>query len=136
MAEGATQRALNRIFISVLSAGGDLQPDGFNDRRLCLRHRLMRNYLGQEVGQSLAIPSLFDRLEAPSAVRLAICGPSPLQAGLPLLDGAALAELTTSITSRAQQKLNATSRAIDDPKGLGRHQLQNRRLLDMELRPC
>jgi hypothetical protein len=125
-----------RTFISVLSAGGDLQRDRFNDRRICLRQRLMRNYLSLEVGQSLTIPSLFGRLEPPSAVRLAICGSSPLQAGLPLLDRAALAELTTSITSRAQQKLNATSRAIDDPKGLRRHQLQNRRLLDMELRPC
>ena len=118
MAERATQRAVIRTFISVLSVGGDLQRDRFNDRRLCLRHGLMRNYLSQEVGQSLTIPSLFGRLEAPSTVRLAICGPSSLQAGLPLLDRAALAESTPSITSRAQPKLNATSRAIDDPKGL------------------
>jgi hypothetical protein len=96
----------------------------------------MRNYLSQQVGQSLTIPSLFGGLQAPSTVRQAISGPSPLQRVRPLLDGAALAESTTAITSSAQQKLNTTARTIDDPEGLRRHQLRNRRLLDMELRPC
>jgi hypothetical protein len=95
----------------------------------------MRNYLLEQVGQSLAVPNLLGRLQAPSPMRQAISRPSPLETGLPLLDGAALAESTPSITSGAQQQLNTASRAIDDPKGLGRHQLQNRRLLDMELRP-
>ena len=96
----------------------------------------MRNYRHQQVGQSLPIANLLDRLQAPSPMGQAISGPSPLQTGLPLLDGAALAEPTPSITTGAQQKLNATARTIDDPKGLRRHQLRNRRLLDMELRPC
>ena len=95
----------------------------------------MRNFRRGQVGQSLAIANLFGRLQAPSAVGQAISGPSPLQAGLPLLYGTILAKSTTPITSGAQQQLNATSRAIDDPKGLRRHQLRNRRLLDMELRP-
>ena len=122
-------------FISVLSAGGDLQRDRFSVRLRRLRHRLMRNYCSEEVGQALAIASLLDRLEAPSAKRQAIGSPGPLQTGLPLLDSAALAEPPPSITTSAEQKLNATSRTIDDPKGLRRHQLRNRRLLDMELRP-
>ena len=95
----------------------------------------MRNYRSEEVGRALAIASLFDRLEASSAKRQAIGSPSPLQTGLPLLDGAVLAEPTPSITTSAEQKLNTTTRTIDEPKGLRRHQLQNRRLLDMELRP-
>jgi hypothetical protein len=95
----------------------------------------MRNYLSQQVGQSLAIPSLFGCLQAPSTQRQPISGTSSLQRVSPLSDGAALAESTTTITSSAEQKLNTTSRTIDDPKGLRRHQLRNRRLLDMELRP-
>jgi hypothetical protein len=95
----------------------------------------MRNYLHEQVGQFLAIASLLGGLQTPSPMRQAISRPSPLQTGLPLLYGAAFAESTPSITSGAQQQLNTTTRAIDDPKGLRRHQLQNRRLLDMELRP-
>jgi hypothetical protein len=95
----------------------------------------MRNYLRKQVGQSLAIPNLLGCLQAPSPMRQAISRPSPLQTGLPLLDGAAFAEPTPSITSGAQQQLNTATPAIDDPKGLRRHQLRNRRLLDMELRP-
>jgi hypothetical protein len=96
---------------------------------------MMRNYLREQVGQPLAITNLLCRLQAPSSVRQSISGRGPLQAGFSLLNGTVLAESTTSITSGAQQELNATSRAIDDPKGLRRHRLQNRRLLDMELRP-
>jgi len=96
----------------------------------------MRNYLIEQVGHFLAIASLLDRLQAPSPMRPAIGSPRSLQTGFPLLDGAAPAESAPSITSGAQQQLNATSRAIDDPERLRRHQLRNRRLLDMELRPC
>jgi hypothetical protein len=95
----------------------------------------MRNYLHEQVGQFLAIASLLGGLQTPSPMRQAIGRPSPLQTGLPLLDGAAFAESAPPITSSAQQKLNTATRAIDDPKGLRRHQLRNRRLLDMELRP-
>jgi hypothetical protein len=125
-----------RTFISVLSAGVDLQRDRFSDRLRALRHRLMRNYLNEQVGQSLAIANLLGRLQTPSPMRQAIRGASPLETGLSLLHCAALAESARSITSDAQQQLNATSRAIDDPKGLRGHRLRNRRLLDMELRPC
>jgi hypothetical protein len=78
----------------------------------------MRNFLSEEVGQALAIAGLFDRLEASCAKRPAIGSPGPLQAGFPLLDGAALTEPPPSITTGAQQKLNTTSRTIDDAKGL------------------
>jgi hypothetical protein len=135
VAERATQNVAIRTFISVLSAGGDLQQDRFNDRLRLLRHRQMRNYLHEQVGQFLAIASLLGGLQTSSPMRQAISRPSPLQASLPLLDGAAFAESAPSITSGAQQQLNTATRAIDDPIGLRRHQLQNRRLLDMELRP-
>jgi hypothetical protein len=36
----------------------------------------------------------------------------------------------------AELRRNATSCAIDDPKGLRRHQLRNRRLLDMGIKRC
>ena len=135
-AEAATRNVAIRTFILVLSAGGDLQRDRISARRRRLRHRLMRNFLGKKVGQTLAIASLFNRLEASSAERPAVGRPGPLQTGLPLLDGAVLAEPTAPITSGAEQELHTTSRAIDDPICLRRHQLRNRRLLDMELRPC
>jgi hypothetical protein len=78
----------------------------------------MRNYLREQVGQSLAVASLLGGLQTPRPMRQAIGRPSPLQTGLPLLDGAAFAESTPSITSGAQQQLNTATRAIDDPKGL------------------
>jgi hypothetical protein len=95
----------------------------------------MRNYLNEQVGQSLAIANLLGRLQAPSPMRQAIGGSGPFETGLSLLHCAAPAETARSITSDAQQKLNTTSPAIDDPKGLRRLRLRNRRLLDMELRP-
>jgi hypothetical protein len=78
----------------------------------------MRNYLHEQVGQSLAVASLLGGLQTPSPMRQAISRTSPLQTGLPLLDGAAVAESTPSITPGAQQQLNTATRAIDDPKGL------------------
>jgi hypothetical protein len=118
VAERATQNVAIRTFISVLSAGGDLQQDRFNDRLRLLRHRPMRNYLHEQVGQSLAIASLLGGLQTPSPMRQAISRTSPIQTGLPLLDGAVVAESTPSITPGAQQQLNTATRAIDDPKGL------------------
>jgi hypothetical protein len=78
----------------------------------------MRNYLHEQVGQSLAVASLLGGLQTPSPMGQAISRPSPLQTGLPLLDGAAVAESTPSITPGAQKQLNTATRAIDDPKGL------------------
>lgn len=78
----------------------------------------MRNYLHEQVGQSLAVASLLGGLQTPSPMRQAICGSSPFQTVLSLRHCAALAESTPSITPGAQQQLNTATRAIDDPKGL------------------
>lgn len=72
----------------------------------------MRNYLLGKLGQSLAVASLLDRLQASRAMREAISRPSSPQTVLPLLDGADLAEAAAPVTLGAKQQLNTASPAI------------------------
>jgi len=78
----------------------------------------MRNILNHELGRTLAIACLLGGLQAPTTARQPIRGPSAPERIPPLQRAAAWAESTTSITSGAQQQLNATATANDDPKGL------------------
>src|SRR5439155_25524922 len=132
-AERAALITRARYFISVLSAGDDLQRDRRTGRRRGLRHRLMRHFLRRKVGEAIAIARLPGRLQKPAASLGPIRGAGTPHRVPPLIGSADAAETPPSITASAETKLNATPSANDDPKILRPQSAPNRRLLDMEL---
>jgi hypothetical protein len=84
----------------------------------------MRHFLIRELAAAIAVSSLPCRLQTTTAVRKPIHCPRAFDRLSALLGRALPAEPPTSITARANAKLHATASAIEDPKGVRRHELQ------------
>ena len=134
-AERAATHVANRVDIDILPAGGDLRR-GRRRRRRSFRHRVMRYFLGRQLGpNAVSVTGLPHRLE-PSSAGLYPVGSSGTTERLTSLHRSTPGtQSLPTIATTTQANLDPAPLAAREPV-LGRYQdAPCRRFLDMELEP-
>jgi hypothetical protein len=119
------------VTIVFLSAGVRLQHARCHARVDELRQRMMRHFLGRELDQTIAVPSLSGCVQTTATATALVAGAGPTKRISSLQRAAPIAEAVAAVAACAKTKLDTTTLAHGEPKLVRQQAAPRRRFLDM-----